>query len=163
MCGIVSIDQYRAQYADQIKVEYTNPKTGAEALIVQSWASGPVYTIESDDGREYRSHTYGPNGLRSYEEQIIAAHTRLTGLGYYVQGEEPRVQGKTLDEWEKEGYLNDERDPEDHVHPEQPEGREPTSLEMMAFINSLSLDETFAVAYAQLGEEALASALTALS
>lgn len=52
------------------------------------------------------------------------------------------VQGKTLDEWDKEGYLNENREPSEHVHPERPADREPTREETQAFSNSLTVVET---------------------
>ena len=51
------------------------------------------------------------------------------------------VQGRTLAQWAEEGDLNENRDQDQHVHPEPPTGKA-TGAEMLAFINSLTFFES---------------------
>jgi hypothetical protein len=158
MCGIWTIKQYREAAAEgntyQIIGEYVNA-AGQEAIMVRHNFEGgepDIYNVYSEDGRDVNTSFWVYEDEENTQEQL--AQAEMTERGFRLKSEAViatnettpssgvvRVQGKTLDEWSEQGRLNEDRDIDDHIHPEPPVDREATEEETRAFTNSLTQDE----------------------
>lgn len=153
MCRNVSIAEYREGWNGYtIEGEYVKPHTDPiqEGLIVKG-IYGSLYNIYNAAGSDYE-----------YFESLDEAQQNMLEHGFVIKSdavaleqpaEQPvRVQGKTLDEWEAQGKLNESLPHEEHVHPVEPQG-EATEDELTAFVNSLT-DEEVVGAILVMGMEA---------
>lgn len=202
MCGIISQQQYRQEYPEQVIGTFT--KEGAEPTMLIQDRSGDVSLILSTDGTDYKDFwTNGHGTWLTPLKQLSEAYKYLEKKGYTIQPVEQEtpapthahtpgiaelattynqqpvedmaipegqdidrlsdtivVQGRTLRQWNEQGEANEKLPPVERVHPQKPEGREPTMAEVAALINSMTTYESLGALLVLDGsstEEAVAS------
>ena len=181
MCGIWTQDQWKDAANDKrsgysLLGEYQN-ENGERALMMKN-AYGTitnVYDVRGVDTQDFRKRrgeagedylgrakqamtrqgfspiVAAPESVRvpGIAELAVTKANQQANLAQQGSNGEGRVQGRTIAEWKKIGEENEGKS--EHVHPDFPEGYNPTSTELEAYAASLTGEEAIMALLATAG------------